>query len=72
MLPTFKPEAGKAVPDFKRMHKEFAAQLEKNKSQAKQTTPRAFNFHEPKNNVELRKHLDEENQLINPTLKKRA
>jgi hypothetical protein len=43
-----------------------------NKSGFKQTIPRPFNFHEPKNNVELRTYLDDENQLINPTMKKRA
>jgi hypothetical protein len=72
LTPSFKPKVGAAVPDFKRAHKDFAAQLEKNKGAFVATTPKGFNFHEPKMDVSLRKHLDEENQLINPTLKKRA
>ena len=56
------------------MHKEFADKLERNKSASKLTTPKPFNFHEPKNDPSLRKHLDHDNQLINPTKarKKRA
>ena len=72
LTPSFKPKVGAAVPDFKKLHKDFAAQLEKNKGAFVATTPKAPNFHEPKTDVSLRKHLDEENQLINPTLKKRA
>ena len=67
---SFKIPPPKEVPDFKRIHKEFAAQLERNKSAVKLTTPKAFNFHEPKNDPSLRKHLDNDNQIINPTLKK--
>lgn len=69
---TFKPRAPRAVPDFKRIHKEFNHKLERNKSAAKLTVPVAFNFHEPKNKADLRKHMDAENQIINPTMKKRA
>lgn len=61
----------KKVPDFKRLHKEFAAKLERNKSAMKLTVPKAFNFHEPKLDPSLRKHLDQENQIINPTMRKR-
>jgi len=68
---SFRPPAPKPVPDFKRIHKEFAATLERNKSAAKLTQPTPFNFHEPKNDPSLRKHLDEDNQLINPTKKKK-
>ena len=64
---SFKPPAAKEVPDFKRLHKEFAAQLERNKSGTKLTEPKPFHFHEPKNDPSLRKHLDQDNQLINPT-----
>ena len=68
---SFKPPAPKDVPDFKRLHQEFAAQLERNKSGAKLTTPQPFNFHEPKNDPSLRKHMDDDNQIINPTKKGR-
>jgi len=64
---SFKPPAPKEVPDFKRLHKEFAAQLERNKSGTRLTEPKPFHFHEPKNDPSLRKHLDQDNQLINPT-----
>jgi hypothetical protein len=45
--------------------------MEANKSAAKLTTPKPFNFHEPKNDPNLRKHMDNDNQLINPTRKPR-
>ena len=64
---SFKPPAPKEVPDFKRLHKEFASKLERNKSGTRLTAPKPFNFHEPKNDPSLRKHLDYDNQLINPT-----
>mmetsp|Transcript_9389 Transcript_9389/g.14315 ORF Transcript_9389/g.14315 Transcript_9389/m.14315 type:complete len:545 (+) Transcript_9389:1809-3443(+) len=63
----FKPPTPREVPDFKKLHKEFADKLERNKSASKLTVPRPFNFHEPKNDPSLRKHLDNDNQLINPT-----
>lgn len=62
----------KEVPDFNRLHREFTEKLLKNKSQQKLTTPQPFNFHEPKNNADLRKYMDDENQKIAPTLKKRS
>lgn len=65
----FKPPAPKNVPDFKRLHKEFASKLERNKSAHKLTTIQPFHFHEPKNDPSLRKHLDEDNQKIKPTKK---
>jgi hypothetical protein len=68
---SFKPPIPKQVPDFKRLHKEFAATMEANKSSAKLTTPKPFNFHEPKNDPSLRKHMDNDNQLINPTRRAR-
>lgn len=45
---SFRPPLSKKVPDFKRLHKEFAAKLERNKSAQRLTVPKAFNFHEPK------------------------
>lgn len=69
---TFQPLAAREVPDFKRLHKEFTAQLQRNKSAKKQTDPKPFVFHEPKQRVDLRVHMDLENQRICPTLKKRA
>jgi len=39
---SFKPPAPKAVPDFKRIHKEFNYKLERNKSAAKLTVPQPF------------------------------
>jgi hypothetical protein len=68
----FKAAGAREVPDFKRLHREFAEQLGKNKSAKRLTTPKPFNFHEPKNDPALKKYLDAENQLICPTQKKRA
>ena len=70
--PSFQPSPAREVPDFKRLHKEFNKKLERNKSAAKLTVPTPFHFHEPKNQADLRKHMDAENQIINPTKKKRA
>ena len=39
---SFKPPIPKAVPDFKRIHKEFNYKLERNKSAAKLTVPQPF------------------------------
>lgn len=58
---SFRPPLSKKVPDFKRLHKEFAAKMERNKSAQKLTVPKAFNFHEPKLDPALRKHLDHDN-----------
>lgn len=68
----YMPPKRKEVPDFKRKHKEFASMLEKNKSASKLTVPQPFHFHESKPQASLRKHLDDENQTINPTMKKRS
>ena len=68
---SFKPAPPRAVPDFKRIHREFAAKLERNKSAAKLTQPKPFNFHEPKLDADLRKHMNTDNQMINPTQRKR-
>ena len=35
--------------------------MEANKSAVKLTTPKPFNFHEPKNDPSLRKHMDADN-----------
>lgn len=43
-----------------------------NKSAKRLTVPKPFNFHEPKNDPSLKKHLDTDNQLICPTQKKRG
>ncbi len=34
------------------------------------TVPEPFHFHNPKPTARMRRYLDSENQLINPTLKK--
>lgn len=68
---SFRPAAPRDVPDFKRIHREFAAKLERNKSAARLTEPKPFNFHEPKLDPDLRKHMNQDNQLINPTMRKR-
>ena len=62
----FRPPLPKAVPDFKRLHKEFAATMDQNKSAVKLTVPKPFNFHEPKNDPSLRKYMDNDN--IPPTM----
>lgn len=68
----FRPASAREVPDFKRLHREFASKLGQNKSAKRLTVPKPFNFHEPKNDPALKKHLDADNQLICPTQKKRA
>ena len=58
---SFRPAPPRAVPDFKRIHREFAAKMERNKSAAKLTEPKPFNFHEPKLDPDLRRHMNTDN-----------
>lgn len=58
---TFAPSPAREVPDFKRLHKEFTVSLNRNKSAIKVTEPKPFVFHEPKQRVDLRRHMDAEN-----------
>ncbi len=69
---TFMPPKAKAVPDFKRLQKNFMQNLEELKRQKHMSTtvPQPFHFHNPKPTARMRRYLDAENQLINPTLKK--
>ena len=71
---TFMPPKAKAVPDFKRLQKRFQQNLEEVKRMKNQSTtvPEPFIFHNPKSTVSMRRYLDSENQMINPTLKVRA
>ena len=71
---TFMPPKAKPVPDFKRLQKQFQQSLEELKRLKNQsaTVPEPFHFHNPKSTASMRRHLDGENQLINPTLKKLA
>jgi hypothetical protein len=45
---SFKPPVPKQVPDFEKLHKEFASTMEEKKSSTKLTSPKPFNFNEPK------------------------
>lgn len=69
---SFMPPKAKAVPDFKRLQKNFQQQLEDVKREKNQsvTIPEPFQFHNPKPTASMRRYLDSENQMINPTLKK--
>jgi len=69
---TFMPPKAKPVPDFKRLQKNFVENLEELKRQKHMSTtvPEPFHFHNPKPTARMRRYLDAENQLINPTLKK--
>ena len=60
------------MPDFKRLQKTFVENLEELKRQKHMSTtvPEPFHFHNPKPTARMRRYLDAENQLINPTLKK--
>lgn len=58
---SFRPAPPRAVPDFKRIHREFAAKMERNKSAAKLTEPQPFNFHEPKLDPDLRRGMNTDN-----------
>ncbi len=68
------PPKAKPVPDFKRLQKQFQQNLEEVKRAKNQsaTVPEPFHFHNPKSTASMRRHLDGENQMINPTLKKTA
>ena len=68
----FMPPKAKPVPDFKRLQKDFVHTLEelKRQKQLKTTDFKPFHFHNPKPTARMRRYLDAENQLINPTLKK--
>jgi len=69
---SFMPPKAKPVPDFKRLQKNFVENLEELKRQKHMSTtvPEPFHFHNPKPTARMRRYLDAENQLINPTLKK--
>lgn len=71
---TFQPPRAKQVPDFKRLQKQFQQNLEDVKRQKAQSTtvPEPFHFHNPKSTAGMRRYLDSENQMINPTLLKPA
>lgn len=71
---TFMPRKAKAVPDFKRLQKQFQQSLEEVKRQKNMSTtvPQPFTFHQPKSTAKMRRYLDAENQLIRPTMKERA
>lgn len=66
------PAKARPVPDFKRLQKEFVENLEEMKRQKHMSTtvPQPFHFHNPKPTARMRRYLDAENQMINPTLKK--
>jgi hypothetical protein len=66
------PPKAKPVPDFKRLQKTFVENLEELKRQKHMSTtvPEPFHFHNPKPTARMRRYLDAENQMINPTLKK--
>ena len=68
---SFMPPKAKPVPDFKRMQKQFQHTLEEVKKQKNlsATVPEPFHFHNPKSTASMRRHMDADNQLINPTLK---
>ncbi len=69
---TFQPPKAKPVPDFKRLQKTFQQTLEEQKKQnhLSATKPTPFHFHNPKSTASMRRHLDQDNQMINPTIKK--
>lgn len=71
---SFMPQKAKPVPDFKRLQKQFQQNLEDVKRTKNQsaTVPEPFHFHNPKPTASMRRYLDNENQMINPTLKKVA
>lgn len=71
---SFQPPKAKPVPDFKRLQKQFQQNLEDVKREKNQasTVPEPFHFHNPKPTASMRRYLDSENQMINPTMKKRA
>ena len=62
----------KAVPDFKRLQLKFQQALEDQKKEnlSSATELEPFNFHNPKSTASMRRHLDHDNQMINPTIKK--
>jgi hypothetical protein len=71
LMYSFQPPRARSVPNFRKIQKAFVTQMEQRKKAKAPTIPRPFNFHQPKPAAHLRTHMDQANQAINPTLKKR-
>lgn len=68
---SFKPCRPHSVPDFRRLQKAFITKLERNKKSKNPTTPRPFKFNQARPSAKLRAHMDQQNQVINPTMAKK-
>jgi hypothetical protein len=69
---SFRPPRARSVPNFRKLQKTFVTQMEARKCAQPLTVPKPFNFHKPKPQASLRKYMDQQNQIINPTMKKRT
>jgi hypothetical protein len=73
MLFSFAPLRARSVPDFRRLQKAFITKMEQLKKSKNPTKPIPFKFNQARPSAKLRVHMDQQNQVINPTLsKKRA
>lgn len=68
---SFMPPRARSVPNFRKLQKTFVTKMEALKKSKAPTIPRPFNFHKPKPAAHLRKYMDQANQDINPTMKKK-
>lgn len=67
----FHPARARSVPDFRRIQKAFITKMERKKKGKNPTIPRPFKFNQARPSAKLRSYMDQQNQVINPTLTKK-
>ena len=67
---SFQPVRARSVPDFRRLQKTFISKMEQLKKSKNPTQPIPFKFSLARPSAHLRTHMDQQNQAINPTLKR--
>lgn len=66
----FRPPRPRSVPDFTRLQKEFITKMENSKKAKGSTIIQPFRFSQARPSANLRTYMDQQNQVINPTLTK--
>jgi hypothetical protein len=67
---SFQPVRARSVPDFRGLQKAFITKMEQLKKSKNPTVPKPFKFSQARPSARLRVFMDQQNQVINPTLKK--
>ena len=67
---SLQPVRARSVPDFRRLQKTFISKMEQLKKSKNPTKPIPFKFSLARPSAHLRTHMDQQNQAINPTLKR--